>query len=52
MAKVTKIAGIRAKLEKMESIVPEMGREGVLLSPKSMLGTSLAVFTSGGDSQG
>lgn len=46
------LRGGGARLTRMETIETKMGSEGVLLTPKSMTGTSIAVFTSGGDSQG
>lgn len=37
---------------RMDSIIPTLGREGTMILPKSHTGESLAIFTSGGDSQG
>lgn len=47
-------AGSRPRFRdcRLDSIVPQLGKEGAVLEPKCFTGKSLAVFTSGGDSQG
>lgn len=37
---------------RQDSIVPTLGREGAKILPKCYAGKAIAVFTSGGDSQG
>jgi hypothetical protein len=39
-------------LSRKDSLMPTMGSEGLLVAPKSHQGRTIAVFTSGGDSQG
>lgn len=43
---------LRAELNHLDAIPGISAREGILIPPKSHAGKSLAVFTSGGDSQG
>jgi hypothetical protein len=42
----------KQRIGRKDSIVPTMGSEGQLIRPAAYLGTSITVFTSGGDSQG
>lgn len=50
MAAASRIAKFREN--RLDSIIPQLGKEGAVLQPKCCAGRSLAVFTSGGDSQG